>query len=495
MPPRPEDAPQGDLPRGGLASGRAPATSAMGHREALPWRALAAPLLVAAAVRAALAIAFSATEPLGDERAYLLLAERWRTEGAYEGIWAPGYPALIAALGGLLGDSTVSALRGLQVLLGVWIVACTGTLSMAIGGRRCGVLAAWIAALYLPLAGFSGLLYSELLHLALFLPALVLLSRWPGVSRRGSLSHVAAAGLLLGLAALVRESSALFIPILGAWVALQGSRAGAPRALPALTLLGCAAAVILPWTLRNATFHGRLVPIAISTGGSAHIGLNAYDVNYDLAGLGEDPTQAPGALRATIRGAAPEAWTPTAEGTPADRARRNVRQGVRFAVEHPLFFLRSRAVELVDLLSPLSYPVRSLRLASPGPPLGRPWARLLFAGLALAMVPTLLLLALRGWSQAAASPAHSSLLVWVCAGTLASALVNGLTRYRLPALPLLIAFAALGLVRTLARTSTAQGSEEERARRTRAAAAASACLVLLWIPSLEGVQQTLSALR
>ena len=62
-------------------------------------------------------------------------------------------------------------------------------------------------------------------------------------------------------------------------------------------------------------------------------------------------------------------------------------------------------------------------------------------------------------------------------------------------LPLLIAFAALGLVRTLARTSTTQGSEEERARRTRAAAAASACLVLLWIPSLEGVQQTLSALR
>ena len=130
---------------------------------------------------------------------------------------------------------------------------------------------------------------------------------------------------------------------------------------------------------------------------------------------------------------------------PAARARANVASGLGFAARHPLYFLRSRAVELVDLLSPLSFPVRSLRLADPGAPLASPWSRWLFAALAVLMVPLLLLAALRGATTMVASGAHRGLLLSVCAGVLASAPVNGLTRYRLPALPLLIAFAALAI--------------------------------------------------
>ncbi|MGB0333614.1 MAG: hypothetical protein ACPGPE_17540, partial [Planctomycetota bacterium] len=118
------------------------------------WRALVLPLLVAAVVRAAVALAFAGTEPAGDERAYLLLGERLRLEGSYDGIWAPGYPALIAALGAIFGEATTPALRGLQVLLGTWTVGWVGVMGAIVGGRASGVLAAWIAALYLPLAGF-----------------------------------------------------------------------------------------------------------------------------------------------------------------------------------------------------------------------------------------------------------------------------------------------------------------------------------------------------
>ena len=140
----------------------------------------------------------------------------------------------------------------------------------------------------------------------------------------------------------------------------------------------------------------------------------------------------------------------------------------------------------MDLLSPLSFPVRSLRLADPGAPLAAPWSRWLFAVLSVLMVPLLLLAALRGATTMAASGAHRGLLLSVSAGVLASALVNGLTRYRLPALPLLFAFAALAIAGT---------REGDRPSDARLAAIAGTGLVLLWIPSLEPVQQTLSALR
>lgn len=469
-----------------------------GAEATLGWRALALPLAAAAAVRAALVLAFDGTELAGDERAYLLLGERWRTEGAYDGIWAPGYPMLVAALGWVAGEGAASALRWVQALLGLWVVACVGRLGAAVGGPRAGRAAAWLGALHLPLAGLSALLFSETLFLALFTPALLVLAR---SARDGSspdarpARDLALAGALLGLSALVRESALLMLPLLGAWAA-RVQAPGPPRsdppgpgpggARPALLLVGAACLVIAPWTLRNAAVHGTFVPIATSTGGSVHVGVNAHDVNYDLAGLGEDPARAPGSLRAALRGEAPEPWTAETGGAAAARARTNVRRGLSFAAEHPAFFLRSRAVEVVDLLSPLSYPVRSVRLADPGAPLGHPALRVAFALLSILMVPALLLLALRGWCAVTVAAPHRALLAVVCAGTLASALVNGLTRYRAPALPLLMAFAAVALV--------TRGGEVAPGRR-RVAAALAGLLVLAWIPSLEPVRATVSALR
>jgi hypothetical protein len=81
---------------------------------------------------------------------------------------------------------------------------------------------------------------------------------------------------------------------------------------------------------------------------------------------------------------------------------------------------------------------------------------------------------------------HRALLAVVCAGTLASALVNGLTRYRAPALPLLMAFAAVALV--------TRGGAVAPGRR-RVAVVLAGLLVLAWIPSLEPVRATVWALR
>jgi 4-amino-4-deoxy-L-arabinose transferase-like glycosyltransferase len=82
----------------------------------------------------------------------------------------------------------------------------------------------------------------------------------------GALRWAVAAGALGGVAALTRNTGfplILALP-LGVWTMRPRFR---PRALlgPVL-LLGCAALVIAPWTLRNADRFGRFIPVTTSAG-------------------------------------------------------------------------------------------------------------------------------------------------------------------------------------------------------------------------------------
>ena len=177
------------------------------------------PLGVAVAVRMVLVLAFVGTTVLGDEGSYLRLGRGWAEFGAYTGHWAPGYPWLMGLLHGAVGDRADSATRLVQVLLSVWTGAHLAYTASMFGGRRAGIAAAWIFALYLPLAAFSALLYSESLFLAAFVPFSFHTLR---LSREGRLSapwwRPVVAGMFLGLAALIRESTVLFVIPACAWV-------------------------------------------------------------------------------------------------------------------------------------------------------------------------------------------------------------------------------------------------------------------------------------
>ncbi|MEM9382495.1 MAG: hypothetical protein AAGB93_21255 [Planctomycetota bacterium] len=451
---------------------------------ALRPRDLALPLAVAVAVRLVFVFSFLGTDLAGDERAYTRLGRGWHEFGAYTGIWAPLYARAIAGLHGLFGDANADAIRFVQVGLAVWIGAWTARIAALFGGRGAGVAAAWIYALYLPLAGFCALLFSETLFLALFVPALDQLLRLARDGReRSPWWRAPLAGALVGLSALTRESTALFVGPCALWIAfaLRGRR---PALCTAASFALTAALCVLPWTIRNLHTFGALVPVGISAGANSFVGWNAYDANFDLAGLTPTLEEGPGRIRRNLRGPAPEPWTSLTEGNDALRARANVELGLAFAAENPVYFARSRALELVDLLSPLSYPVRSMRLVEVGEPLARvlPVA----ATLTILCVPLLLLLALQGWTTARDAAPLRSLAATMVLCTSAVALVNGLTRYRLPVVPVLIALAALYL-------SGSREAPTPARRRTRLAVAA--VLVLAWIPSLEPIRLSLVALR
>ena len=462
------------------------------------------PLGIGAALRLIIVAAFLGIKMSGDEAAYIRLGWCWDEFGAYTGMWAPFYPKLTAWCYGIWGESAGDAMRLLHILLSVWTGFWIALTADMFGGRRAGLTAAWIFALYVPLAGFCALLYSETLFLAFFVPALYQLLRY---SREGRIAapwwRPVLAGALLGCATLTRESTMVFIPPLALWVlfALRGRRAvkqagrfrltawaqgGGPLAFgPAAIFALTAALCVLPWTARNAHNYDRFVPVATSTGGSSFIGWNAYDVNNDLVGLSESVADAPGGLRDRIRGEAPTPWEPSRESNHADRASANVRLGLAYAADHPWYFIRTRIVEFIDLVSPLSFLVRAQRIAPVGEPLDIPLLGRITALGAVLSVPLLLLLAIWGWAYAREAGPLRSLAAVVVLATLGTAVVSGLSRYRVPAIPLLIVLAALYL---------AGQREKPPVLRATIASSVAVILVLAWIPSLGPTRLAVSAI-
>lgn len=466
------------------------------------WSDLILPLGIAVAIRLTLVLAFLGSGTAGDENAYLNLGRGWARFGDYTGMWAPGYPWLIAVLNGIFEDQTANAVRFVQVGLSLWVGVHVALIAAMFGGRRAGIASAWLYALYLPLASFTAMIYSETLFLSFFVPASYHLIRF---AREGRLAapwwRVPVAGALLGLSALTRESTVLFVIPAMAWIALAlrghstEKRAGkllmrhwahgsGPLALAPAAIFGLAFfATILPWTARNATAYDRFVPVAITAGGNAYLGWNAGDFNFDLAGLG---AETPGELRAKIRGEAPEAWRLQPVLNPADAMRNNVKDGLTFAAKNPVFFARSRIVEFVDLVSPVSFVVRQFRSVEGfGEPLNTPVMRRIFALLAVLSVPLLALMALWGWATVRDAGPLRSFATMTVLCTSGVALLSGLSRFRVPMIPMLIVLAAVCISGTRERPTKTRGT---------IASCVAVALCLAWIPSLGPTILSLSAI-
>lgn len=452
------------------------------------------PLGIAAIVRLMVVLAFLGTLGQGDEAAYLRLGWGWAEFDTYTGMWAPLFPRLISFLYMAFGEGAGDALRVLQIGMAVWTGAWMAFTADMFGGRKAGLLAAWMFALYLPLAGFSALVYSESLFLSFFTPALYQLLRY---AREGRIAAPAwrgpLAGLLLGLSALTRESTLLFIGPCVIWVAfavrgrVSEKQAGqtrfqvwthgkGPLAIAPALLIGLTALlVILPWTVRNGHLFNRLVPIATSFHGSSTVGWNALDINYDIADLGEDVLDAPGELRDAILGPAPAPWRPRPVINRGDAARTNIRDGMQFARANPVFFARSRVVEFIDLVSPQSFILRSFRLTEGlSEPLHSPAIRGIFSILAVLMMPVTVLLGLWGWAHARDAGPLRSLVATLVVCTLGVAFVSGMTRYRVPAMPMVIVLGAIYLSGHL--------ETPPRARRILHSALVVG-IILAWVPS------------
>src|SRR5262249_45529527 len=148
-----------------------------------------------------------------------------------------------------LGIDRWVAARLAQAVLGTVIAVLIGAIALRLWGRRTGLIALALAAVYPPLILFSGALMTEPLLIALLLGSVVAL-----LDRR-----LIVAGVLAGLAVLTRSNAILLLAPLavGALVARPHR-----RLLHAAAFVAIALAVVSPWTIRNAVAFHAFVPVS-----------------------------------------------------------------------------------------------------------------------------------------------------------------------------------------------------------------------------------------
>jgi 4-amino-4-deoxy-L-arabinose transferase-like glycosyltransferase len=458
-------------------------------------------LVVAAGVllRALLALLAGRPELQSDEANYTYLALSWNHLGffgdSYRYLWPPGYPFLLARAFDLFGSQAFEAIKALQVLASAAIGASTMLLARHLFGARAALFAGIAWCLYLPLAAFTHLLWTETFFLALFLPALLCLLRAARAPERSG-GPLIAAGLLLGLSLYLREVVLFLIPALALWAGfglphralgdagtpgLDGLLGGLRRAS---LLLLAAAVVVFPWTLRNFEVYGRWMAVGTSMGENAYLGLNEGYRNFDLTPyarhLDQDRRNPMAAVRPWF--AATEVgthWERAEEiHNVPDRLAENASRGRTWVLDHPAEFLRTRLKKVADFVAPLSFFIRHQALGRYPGPLGAPALRRPLVLWALLCPLAALLAGIWGGSTRLAPGAPRRLIGLISLYFLATTALVSMSRFRLPLIPLAIVLGA-GLL--TARPATQPEIPRASLRRARLAAAIGTVLLLfLW---------------
>ena len=179
---------------------------------------------------------------------------------------APGYPAFLSLLGVSADPTSAPArIKAVQAVLGAVVVLMIGMVAARAWDPAAGVVAAFLAAAYPPLVWISAYVFSEALYMVLAFGCVLLLGAacaraQEEQSTRGGGALVVAAGLLAGIAILVRPGMLLFLPLVALWFVRRRQWS------LALAFCVAAAVIVAPWTLRNARTYGKLVLVA-SEGG------------------------------------------------------------------------------------------------------------------------------------------------------------------------------------------------------------------------------------
>jgi 4-amino-4-deoxy-L-arabinose transferase-like glycosyltransferase len=285
---------------------------------------LVAVVAVALAVRLGVVAATPSYVPRHDDRDYDRIGWSMASGRGYPPLRIGGHayaqayrPPLWPATLGLVYSAAghrVPAARVADAAVGAAGVALLGWVALRLYGRGVARWAAALGAAYLPLALVSSVLVSETLEVALALLALALALE----ARRRDWKWAVAAGAVAGLAALTRVNGAV---VLLAVVPLTwtGPRRG-------LAVLLAFAAVLAPWTVRNALELRAFVPVSTEAGVT-------LAGTYNHAAMTD--RYAPGAwlgLRHTEYARLAHAPMPPAEH---DRVLR--RAALRFIGRHPLY--------------------------------------------------------------------------------------------------------------------------------------------------------------
>lgn len=228
-----------------------------------------------------LAVLAIAVEPTSDAEWYFTRAASLAAGHGYldnagnpTAFWPPGLSLALAALFKLTGPSILAV-----GLFNFAAAALCGQLTLMLGRRLFEDEGAARAGLLLLALYPNSIAYVPLALTEVFYTALLLAGCWLLVARRGWLWLVAA-GLVFGLATLVKAQTLVVIPLVFAldWLRRRPLWPPFPRLFgQGMLVLGVALLAAMPWTLRNHAQLGHWV--AVSTNG----GYTLLTGNHDLA--------------------------------------------------------------------------------------------------------------------------------------------------------------------------------------------------------------------
>lgn len=362
-------------------------------------------------------------------------------QGGPTAVRGPGYPYLLGGVYALSGND-LAAGRLLGIALGALSVVLVYLIAKRIWGRRIGLIAAALAAVFPPLVLLSRDLVSETLFIPLELTALlcVLNFRRSG----GELRWALAAGALCGIAALTRNAGfALMLPVvLGVWTSRPRLRAAS--ALAPLLAISCAVVVVTPWIVRDAAEFGQFVPVTTSAG-------IASAGTYNEASRRDSETHGAWRTPQIVPEFAPLFETPGLDEAEVDeRLRRAARD---FAWEHPGYVVETSAWNLLRLFEVVGGSVVDAQgeiVDDRG--IGSAVSTAERVGIAIAIILALVgvIAMVRSKPEDDDQPSripHGPLFLWLVPilMLLIAAPIAGLPRYRLPADPFLLMLAAIGV--------------------------------------------------
>jgi 4-amino-4-deoxy-L-arabinose transferase-like glycosyltransferase len=233
--------------------------------------------LAALAVRAAFVLLEPAVPPVADERTWTDGARA--VAGARTGLdpfrthllifHPPLYSYFLAVPFRLTGSFEL--VKWLQVAVTSLLVPAVGRLGVRVFGPAAGLGAAALAAFYPELVWFSAHYWVENVFVVLLLWAF---ERLVASDAGGSVVPAVTGGALWGLAVLARETGLYFLPLAAAWLAWRAPRPGGR--LRAAGFLAAGLLVVVPWTARNWVVFDAFVPV--STAG----GLNLFQGNAPM---------------------------------------------------------------------------------------------------------------------------------------------------------------------------------------------------------------------
>ncbi|MFN0149400.1 MAG: ArnT family glycosyltransferase [bacterium] len=415
----------------GSALARPPAVS--------PRRAVFVLLAVAFAARAIPLALTYATPPVRDEKLFVAAANRVLDHTPYvtpptgfdEAHYAPLHPLFMAGVLAISNRSLV-AVKFAQVILGV----ATVWLSYRIGRRllrndRAALAGAFAIALLPELIAFTHFVWTETLFTTLFAAGFLSLLR---VAETRSRRDAAIAGALLGAATLAKEIALPFLVMLLPWfvdIARPSRRRAAE--LFAICMLACAL-VIAPVTLRNWLRYDRFMLVSTNIGFALQQNQNAFPAeNYDWGRMEPRPPAAGIPVRARCT-----------DANIADRMRCEVRGGLAFMARHPALVARRAVTKLAALWTPSNFLIRHLRARYYKPPPG-PFATQILTTASTAAFIALSILAVAGLFASPAGAERRLTFALLIFYVIIHAVIFGMSRYRIPLLPILFAYAGLAL--------------------------------------------------